>query len=93
MNKLTRPMSHYEEKLALFTQRLGVTSSELQNTLIEINWVKLIRSTEPLTSTSVKFYLPDSVGSLYLSSHRPHINLIDLMGTSQPLSATDWFKI
>ena len=37
-------MSHYEEKLALFTQRLGVTSSELQNTLIEINWVKLILS-------------------------------------------------
>ena len=34
-------MSYYEEKLALFTQRLGVTSSELQNTLIEINWVKL----------------------------------------------------
>ena len=47
----------------------------LQNTLIEINWVKLILSTEP-----VKFYLPDVLGSQCLSSHRPHINLIDSMG-------------
>ena len=44
-------MSYYEEKLALFTQGIyGVTltlARPLQNTLIEINWVKLMLSAVP----------------------------------------------
>ena len=47
MNTLTRPMSYYEEKLALFSLHTHIEgepacTAVLQNTLIEINWVKLI---------------------------------------------------
>ena len=90
MNTLTRPMSYYQEKLALFTQRergelgwaVGLHYSELQNTLIEINWVKLILSVAkpapvpaPRPSHSEKFYL---VITMFVQSHTtPHHTTAD----------------